>query len=445
MATVTAQGITPTTLAEYTARMGTIFRDALGDDLSLATETPQGQMIDGLSILFAELDEVIVAIGNSFSLDRASGVAQDDQADLLNITRRRASRSTVTVTATGVPETVIPAGSRVATPANDVFASTVAATIPTGGSIDVAMESEELGAIVATAGSLTLIVDVIAGWETVTNAAAATLGDTEETQVEFRLRYRRHAARNALTYIQALESRILGVPGVVNVLVRDNSTDASVTEQGQDIDAGSIYCAVQGGTDAAVADAIFRAKTPGISTVGATTETITQTDTTGVSVGTVDINFDRVVEVPITVSFDITPGDTFPSDGIQQINDGLVDYIARQTISDPVDSTRILTPILAVPGHTTGTITIARKTSGTGTPAAWDTNVAYVINDLVVDALRSGTGNTVYRAVAASTGTDPSAETDDTNRRAVGATLRADILLFEKLTLAAADITITPT
>ena len=103
MATVTAQGITPTTLAEYTARMGTIFRDALGDNLSLATETPQGQMIDGLSILFAELDEVIVAIGNSFSLDRASGVAQDDQADLLNITRRRASRSTVTVTAAGVP------------------------------------------------------------------------------------------------------------------------------------------------------------------------------------------------------------------------------------------------------------------------------------------------------------------------------------------------------
>ena len=445
MATVTAQGITPTTLAEYGAALGVVWRNALGDDLSLDTETPQGQMIDGISLLFAELDEAVVALGNGYSLDRAAGVAQDDQSTLLNVTRRRATQSTVTVTMSGVPGTVIPAGARVSTAANDAFASLAMATIGVAGNVDVAMASVESGAIAAAAASLTTIVDVIAGWESVTNAAAATLGATEETQAEFRLRYRRHTSRNAQTYIQAIESRLLDGPGVVDVLVRDNSTDASVTEQGQDIAAGSIYCVVDGGTDADVGEAIFRAKTPGIPTVGGTTETVTQTDASGASVGTIDINFDRLVEVPITVSFTITPGSNFPSDGIQQINDGLVAYIARQGISDPVDSTRILTPMLAVPDHSIGTVTIDRKTSGTGAPAAWDTNVAYVINDLVVDAVRSGTGDTVYRAVAASTGTDPSAETDDTNWRAVGATLRADILLFEKLTLAAADITITPT
>ena len=41
MATVTAQGITPTTLAEYGAALGVVWRNALGDDLSLDTETPQ--------------------------------------------------------------------------------------------------------------------------------------------------------------------------------------------------------------------------------------------------------------------------------------------------------------------------------------------------------------------------------------------------------------------
>ena len=95
----------------------------MGSDLSLATETPQGQIIDGLAIVFAELDEAVVAVGNGYSLDRAAGVAQDDQADLLNVERRRATRSVVTATMGGVAGTNIPMNSRVATAANEVFAT----------------------------------------------------------------------------------------------------------------------------------------------------------------------------------------------------------------------------------------------------------------------------------------------------------------------------------
>ena len=123
MATVTPQGITPTTLPQYVTRLGGVWQTALGFDLSLATETPQGQIIDGLAIVFAEVDEAIVAVGNGYSLDRAAGVAQDDQADLLNVERRRATRSVVTVTMGGVAGTNIPVNSRVATAANEVFAT----------------------------------------------------------------------------------------------------------------------------------------------------------------------------------------------------------------------------------------------------------------------------------------------------------------------------------
>ena len=108
MATVTPQGITPTTLPQYVTRLGGVWQTALGFDLSLATETPQGQIIDGLAIVFAELDEAVVAVGNGYSLDRAAGVAQDDQADLLNVERRRATRSVVTATMGGVAGTNIP-------------------------------------------------------------------------------------------------------------------------------------------------------------------------------------------------------------------------------------------------------------------------------------------------------------------------------------------------
>ena len=171
--------------------------------------------------------------------------------------------------------------------------------------------------------------------------------------------------------------------------MRDNSTTASVTVQGQAIAARGIYAAVQGGTDAAVAATLYAAKTGGAPTVGATTVAVDQLDAAGVSVGSVNVNFDRVTLTPITVAFTITPGPTFPGDGLMQINDGLVAYMEQQGISDPIDSTRLLTPILMVPGHQIGTVTIAKKT---------------------------GAGDI---------------------------TVRANIDLNEKLTLAAADITIT--
>ena len=391
MATVTPQGITPTTLPQYVARLGGVWRTALGFDLSLATETPQGQTIDGLAIVFAEIDEAIVALGNGHSLDRSSGVAQDDQADLLNVERRRATRSVVTATMVGVAGTGIPINSRVATSANDVFATTIAVSIPASSTIDVEMRSVDVGAIAAAAGDLTTIIDVIAGWETATNVVAASLGDTQETQSEFRLRYRRHVGRNALTTNQALEGRILDVAGVADVLVRDNSTVAAVTVQGQAIAARGVYAAVEGGTDAAVAEIIARAKTAGAPTVGATSVTVNQLDADGMPAGTIAINFDRVTLTPITATFTITPGMDFPGDGIMRINDGLVAYVAQQGISDPIDSTRILAPILSVPGHQLGTVTIAKRTG---------------VGDI---------------------------------------TDRANVDLNEKLTLAAADITITVT
>ena len=199
-----------------------------------------------------------------------------------------------------------------ATAANEVFATSAAVLIPAAGTIDVEMVSVNFGAIPASAGGLTTIIDVIAGWETATNAAAASLGDTEESQSEFRLRYRRHVGRNASTPVQAIEARLLEVAGVTDALVRDNSTGASVTVQGQAIAARAVYAAVQGGTDAAVAATLYGAKTAGAPTVGATTVAVNQLDADGVSVGTVNVNFDRVTLTPITVAFTVTPGTDVP-------------------------------------------------------------------------------------------------------------------------------------
>ena len=455
MATVTRYGVTPKTLTEYVDSLGVVWRTALGDDLSLATETPQGQLIDGLAVVLAEVDEAIVALANSFSLDRAMGVAQDDLISAMDVERRRATRSVVTVTIGGVPGTYIPSGSRVATSTNAVFFTIGDVFISSTSTVAVEMQSVDTGPIPATAGDLTTIIDIIAGWETATNPTDASLGRAEESQSELRLRYNRHVARNGLAMIQAIESRIWEVPGVTGVLIRDNSSGETLTIQGITIISGVIYTAVNGGTDEAVAQALYLAKPAGVPAVVTAQPhvnvAVPETDLQGNIVGTVPIEFDRVVPVPVAISVTMTPETGFPPDGIQQMRDGLISYVQSLRISQPVDSTRLLAPILAVPHHQTATVTAVRATTGEDAPPVFNAMGNYAVGSLVVAGKRDGaSGDTVYRAVIdmayiLNPLPDPSTETDDTNWIEVGVTSLTDVYLNEKMTVLEAAISISIT
>ena len=87
MARVTAQGIEPTTLQGYIDALQDAFRTALGQDLDLAPETPQSQLIGTLALTLAEVDEALVAVANGMSRSRALGVQLDDLGSLLGIPR----------------------------------------------------------------------------------------------------------------------------------------------------------------------------------------------------------------------------------------------------------------------------------------------------------------------------------------------------------------------
>ena len=75
MARVTSTGIEPTALAGYVERLQTGFRSALGQDLDVATESPAGQIIGVLGLVFAEQDEAVVAVGNGQSRLSVAGCA----------------------------------------------------------------------------------------------------------------------------------------------------------------------------------------------------------------------------------------------------------------------------------------------------------------------------------------------------------------------------------
>ena len=134
----------------------------------------------------------------------------DDLWSLLGIERRLGTRSTVTVTLAGQGGVSIPAGSRARTAAGDMFELIQEVTIPGSGSASATMHSVEEGPVPAASGSLTQIVNLVTGWESVTNPAAATPGRRIETDEEYKERFQRRTGRNSRGSAESVLAAVLG-------------------------------------------------------------------------------------------------------------------------------------------------------------------------------------------------------------------------------------------
>ena len=368
MAKIDPTGVTPTTLEGYVTLLEETFQSALGVDLNLAPETPQGQLIGLLALAFTRADEAVVAVANGLSLYTASGRQFDDFASLMRVARIGGERSQVTVTLSGTNGTQIPAGSRARTTTGDVFALDEAVII---GATDATatMFSAEFGPIAAPADSLTEIVDVVPGWTGVTNAAAAQLGRLAESDREYRRRYFQELAHAARDSVEAIRTTVLRVEGVSRCRVIENATTAAVTTQNVAVAARSILIIVHGGADAEIGAAILRSKPAGVPTVGTTS-----VDVPHAQGQTTTIKFTRVATVALKVKVSTVLHADFPANGIPLMRQRVAAWavgtleLAPGTfdrsgldIGEALDQHRLLTPINSVPGHTVSSLTVTQQ------------------------------------------------------------------------------------
>ena len=371
MVRVTTDGVEPTSLTEYVVSLGGAFRSALGEDLDLSPETPQGQLIGVLALTLTEVDQALVAVSNGFSRSRALGLQLDDLTSLLGISRLLETKSSVPVTLTGVAGTTIPKGARAQTDFGDVFALTSETVIPAGGSVDATMEAEGPGPVPADPDSLTQILDLVAGWQAITNADSATLGRMTETDTEFRYRFGQLTARNARGSVEAILTAVLEVESVSDAVIRENDTSAAVTVQGKTVGAHSICVVAQGGVDAEVAATIARSKPLGTGTSGDTMVNIAHPGG-----WTLPIRFSRVNAIPIKVKMELALSPAFPADGTSQMILKVLEHVEGLAIGEPLTYQRLLGDMLNTPGHTVN-LGVGRKSgtvvTGTGTVASLTT------------------------------------------------------------------------
>jgi uncharacterized phage protein gp47/JayE len=179
------------------------------------------------------------------------------------------------------------------------------------------MQSVVAGSVSALSGTLTNIVGTVTGVNEVENAVDATLGEELETDAELRARADSSVSISGGGFREAILAKLRDVAGVTNQTVFAN-TDDVVDSSGRP--PKSVECFVEGGTDNAVATAIFNVISDGIRTFG-NTEVILQ-DSEGQNV---TIQFSRLttveiyVDVTITTNTDPLQGAVYPADGDDQV------------------------------------------------------------------------------------------------------------------------------
>lgn len=266
------------------------------------------QFISILSLKQADANAALQLAYNQSSPLTAVGAGLDRLGKIIGIARQPATSSTAILNLTGVSGRVL----------NNAFAIDSNGnlwSIPNGttfilGAASVTATCSTPGNVSADANTITGIATPILGWTSVTNPSDAIVGTNVETDSAYRARMAISVARPSLTMLDSLKADVLAVPGVTRI----NPGQPTSGSQGSSIEnptgstdswgnpAHSVSMVVEGGTDAAVAQAIYGAVGIGPFTNGTTNVTVTD-PVTGFSIS---IGFYRPTYIQVAVNVVLT-------------------------------------------------------------------------------------------------------------------------------------------
>ena len=239
------------------------FVELFGDNLDLSPTTTQGRLFELFNRSETFTLQACAAVSNMLNLNKANGFVLDDLGALFLIERKPATKTSTTVVLTGVPNTIIPANTRIKTAEGNIFVNPASAVIGSDGSVSVRYQAVETGAIPALPNTLKIILDGVNGLETANNPANAVIGQEQESDGDFRNRIKISLNTNAIAVLSAIKASVEQVPGVVGSYCYDNYDSSAVIIDGLSVPAHSLLVVVDGGDDQEIANAIYAKKTAG--------------------------------------------------------------------------------------------------------------------------------------------------------------------------------------
>ena len=212
------------------------------------------------------------------------------------------------------------------------------------------------------AGTLSYPVTVI-GSTTVNNRQNWVSGRTLETDAQLRNRFKNSVGGQGNATVPAIRAKLTALEGVTSASVEENWTlSTSLTG----LPAKSFEATVKGGSDVAVASAIWNSKPAGIQPFGLNNAAITDSEGR-----TQVIYFTRPIDqyIHINVVYSIYSEEIFPSNGVSMIANAIKNYGDSLGVNEDVIPQRLMAAVYqSVAGISNLAITAGKTSSPFDTP-----------------------------------------------------------------------------
>jgi uncharacterized phage protein gp47/JayE len=342
VAGLTSTGFEAKSLDTVLAEIEADEKNLLGLSLNVRPTSVMGVINGVFATKLSELWDVANEVWASQHPDTATGVSLDQLCQITGVLRQQAKQSTVTLSLSGTPGTPIEALRRVKHNATGTYwTNPLSATIEAASAVLVDFVSEDFGAVAALAGSLTIIDTPVAGWSAVTNPLDAALGQNTETDAELRARRARLLVVSGKGTLDAIRADVLAVPDVDQANVYENTT---LVTDADGVPGKAFEVVVIGGTNDAIAQAIWDSKPAGISAYGGATGTALD----ALSASRV-VAFTRPTEILVHVALTAVTASGWQG-ATADIAQAIVDYGATYQMGDDVVRAKLLASYLEVQG-----------------------------------------------------------------------------------------------
>ena len=371
--TITENGLSVPDVSDILSGRLTDMSTALGGGASQSLSSPQGQIAQSDTEIIAQEYDKLLCLFNQINPDYATGRYQDGIGRIYFMERISAQGTVVTARCIGQPGTIIPAGSTAVDTNGYIYQAVDVLTIPASGSIDGAFVNTTTGPIPCAAGSLNQIYRAIPGWDAITNTSPGVVGVDVESRIAFETRRKQSVARNARNMDGATLSAILETPGVLDAYVWSNRTASTVNRGTTNFPVlgHSIYICVYGGSDADVADAIFRTYNPGANMNGDTTYTIYDTENYSAPYPEYDMQWQKAIPTRVYFRVRIDSSLNPPSDitprvkaMVTSVFNGEYEGIVKARIGATINAGKYYAPVISISPDNIGILSLEVSLDG---------------------------------------------------------------------------------
>jgi hypothetical protein len=282
----------------------------------------------------------------------SSGRLQDGIGRIYFMTRIPGMPTIQPVTCAGLDDVQIPIGAMAQDQSGNIWLAQQVGTI-VGGSVTINFFSAAIGLIPAPV-TLTVYQGPF-GWESATPTGAAVIGNQVETAAQYELRRKASVAANALQIMDAIQGQVLAVPGVLDCYAYENDLDTPVVIGGIYIGANSIYVCVLGGTQYAIALAIWLKKGPGCAYTGNTWTSVTaQSPSYNPPIPTYPVGYQTAAPTAFAVVVTLANNSGIPSNALSLVQAAIISAFAgldggsRARIGSTVFASRYYGGVLAL-------------------------------------------------------------------------------------------------